>query len=281
MGYFDTESIISYYESTKFDYQLYNTSKRNIALHFGFWNKNTRTPKQALLNEHLFLQKFSNITKEDNVIDIGCGYGATAIWLAKNIGCKVTGITLGTKQIAAANKLAQLEGVEQLTKFFEMDFHRMSFPDKTFSKAIAIESICHSNNKSQALKECSRVIKQGGSFTIGDSFLKKENFSSNEKLIMTSYLSGLHIPDLKKISEFENLLKQEGYNNIVWEDKTHYILPALKTLQKTTKFLIPISKFARLFNIPIFNLKHISAFNNQYYALANNLTAYGFLRGLK
>lgn len=37
------------------------------------------------------------LVRESNVLDVACGVGTTAIFIAKTFGCNVTGIDLGQK----------------------------------------------------------------------------------------------------------------------------------------------------------------------------------------
>ena len=99
------QDIVKYYQFSKFDYQLYNMSLSQISMHYGIWDNSTKSHKQALLNENGVLAEIANITANDSVIDFGCGYGISDLWLADNKGCKVTGITIDPVQITFAKKL--------------------------------------------------------------------------------------------------------------------------------------------------------------------------------
>jgi cyclopropane fatty-acyl-phospholipid synthase-like methyltransferase len=89
------EEIIDYYDFSELDYKLYNGSFSDaISMHFGIWDEHTPNHREALLNENRVLADIAKITKDDYVIDLGCGYGTTSIWLASHIGCRVVGITL-------------------------------------------------------------------------------------------------------------------------------------------------------------------------------------------
>ena len=48
------------------------------------------------------LQAAADIQAEDRVLDIGCGYGATARLMAEELGAEVTGITISEAQHAIA-----------------------------------------------------------------------------------------------------------------------------------------------------------------------------------
>src|SRR5512145_802283 len=47
-----------------------------------------------------------------NVLEIACGSGGPALFMAKQTGCNVTGIDNNEKGIAAANKMSQEHGLD-------------------------------------------------------------------------------------------------------------------------------------------------------------------------
>jgi cyclopropane-fatty-acyl-phospholipid synthase len=56
------------------------------------------------------------------VLDIGSGWGGLAIYLAKVGGVDVTGVTLSTEQVSAANKRAAREGLRETVRFELKDY---------------------------------------------------------------------------------------------------------------------------------------------------------------
>jgi cyclopropane-fatty-acyl-phospholipid synthase len=72
--------------------------------------------KKRLLASKLLLKKGMR------VLDIGCGYGGLAIYLAKNFAVEVTGITLSIEQHQIAVERAKQEGVADLVKFEIRDY---------------------------------------------------------------------------------------------------------------------------------------------------------------
>merc|ERR1712113_531129 len=51
----------------------------------------------------------ANIDSTDNVLEIGCGWGEMAIFLVREYGCSVTGITLSVQQLEEANARVKAE----------------------------------------------------------------------------------------------------------------------------------------------------------------------------
>jgi len=58
------------------------------------------------------------------VLDIGCGFGGMALYLARNYGVHVTGITLSTEQLKIARERAAKQGLSRLVDFRLEDYRR-------------------------------------------------------------------------------------------------------------------------------------------------------------
>lgn len=56
------------------------------------------------------------------VLDIGCGWGGMGLYLAKNHGVEVVGLTLSEEQLKIATERAQQEGLAQKVKFYLRDY---------------------------------------------------------------------------------------------------------------------------------------------------------------
>lgn len=129
---FSKKDIERYYDLSEIHYRLHWNLNKSRSLHYGYWDSSTKNFHQALLNINNILSQRAKITKDDVVLDAGCGIGGSSIWLAKKTGCKVTGISLSEKQVNTANALATKEGVEHLAKFEQKDFTVTGFANESF-----------------------------------------------------------------------------------------------------------------------------------------------------
>jgi cyclopropane-fatty-acyl-phospholipid synthase len=66
-----------------------------------------------------------DIQPGQRVLDIGCGFGGMALFLARNYGVHVTGITLSTEQLKAARERAAKQGLQRLVDFQLEDYRRI------------------------------------------------------------------------------------------------------------------------------------------------------------
>ena len=74
------------------------------------------------------------------VLDIGCGWGGTALTLARDYGAQVTGINLSTEQLAVARARAAAEGLEDRVSFELADYRSI---DRTFDRIVSIGMFEH------------------------------------------------------------------------------------------------------------------------------------------
>jgi tocopherol O-methyltransferase len=278
------KEIVDYYDFSTLDYQIYNGSLTDLSMHFGLWDETTATHREALKNENRVVAQLLGITARDRVLDLGCGYGSSAVWLAEHIGCHVTGITLSAKQVAIARQLAKSHGVAHRTYFMPMDFHKLAFPPERFTAAFAIESICHSSDKNAVLRETLRVLKPGGRLAVADGYLgKKRNLlTPEEETIAKTCFDGVHIPPLLERTAFQALLAETGFDQIIWINKTSAILRTSRRTHQLAKYLLlPLSGIFRLLRRRALQVAHARAFVEQYNAFRGGLGLYGIFLATK
>ena len=130
-------------------------SRRNIAYHYdlgnGFyrrWLDPTMTYSAALFSSPdqdltaAQVAKFERLAEHlhvgpgDHVLEIGCGWGGFARHLATTRGCRVTGITLSTEQLAWAQAMAQREGLADRLEFRLQDYRDVP---ETYDAVASIE----------------------------------------------------------------------------------------------------------------------------------------------
>ena len=93
------EELRRYYDGTWLDYRLLWLNKSNYAIHFGYWDGETRSHSGSLTNLNSVLAKRIGIEPGMRVLDAGCGAGGSALWLARTCDVDVVGITPVQSQI--------------------------------------------------------------------------------------------------------------------------------------------------------------------------------------
>ena len=222
--------IINYYDKTEGHYRLLWDLDKSLAIHYGFWDSKVKSLRQALQRENQVLSKIAKIKKEDLVLDAGCGVGGSSIYLAKNIGCKVVGITLSPKQQAAATINAKQAGLEHLIHFEIKDYTQTHFKNNSFDVVWAIESVCYANSKERFIKEAFRILKKEGRLVVADFFTTKNELNIEERKLMSGMAHGWAVDSFESSSNFKKYLTKTNFNNISMFDVTKKVLPSAKKL---------------------------------------------------
>ena len=228
---FSNKEIEQYYDLSQTHYKRVWKLKQSRSLHYGYWDANTKNLHEALQNINKVLAGKAKITGKDSVLDAGCGIGGSSLWLAKNIGCSVTGISLSAKQVATAQALAAQESLSDKASFSQQDFTATTFADESFNIVWAIESVCHAPDKSLFLKEAFRLLKKGGRLILAD-FFQKENLKGNDAVLIKQWADGWAIDDFAELNAFMNQSTLAGFTNTTEEDATDHILPSAKKLYR-------------------------------------------------
>ena len=107
----------------------------------------------------LRLAQLAGVASGARVVDVACGSGATALLLARQLGCEAVGVDLGARAIAQARRAA---GAGERVSFLIGDAEALPLPDAGFDVALSECSLCTFPDKPRAIAEMARVVRAGG-----------------------------------------------------------------------------------------------------------------------
>ena len=241
-------AVAAYYDYTTPFYKFF-WHKGTNGIHYGLWKKDTKNLFEAILEMNRTLADMAGIGLGTKVLDAGCGVGGSAVWLAKNRGAEVTGITLSQVQKRTAEQNAIRDGVSEKTSFSIQDYLHTSFPDNTFDVVWGLESICYAHNKKDFLKEAYRVLKPGGRVIVADGFLKQNPQGEHEQFVYRTFLKGFILDNLALLSAFERSMREVGFQKVHCTDVNEQIQKtssAMKELAQRWYGFIKIVRMLRL-----------------------------------
>jgi tocopherol O-methyltransferase len=132
-------------------------------IHHGLFFDGVDDPVQA---QELMLRHCASrtgVAPEMAVADIGCGHGATAVFLAKEYSCNVLGLTLSQAQWKLACENAHsLNGFTGRVRFEVADAESYAFPANSFDLIWNMESSEHFFHKPAYFKKVAAALKPGG-----------------------------------------------------------------------------------------------------------------------
>lgn len=155
------------------------------------------------------------------ILDAGCGVGGASIFIAKQTGATVHGISLVPEQITSAEINAKKANVETLTSFAVMDYTKTTFPDNYFDVIFGIESICYSYPKEKFLSEAKRILKKTGKLIIVDGYKIRPEKNATEKSISKNFCQGWKLEEMIEESSMAQKIKNIGFKLTKKLDKTN------------------------------------------------------------
>lgn len=109
------------------------------------------------------------ITSKDLVLDVGCGAGGPAAFVARRARCRVIGIDLNENGVREASRLAHRNSLERLSFQVADASKPLPFQDRTFDVVFSIDSINHFENRLSVLREFRRLLRVGGRLLFTDA----------------------------------------------------------------------------------------------------------------
>lgn len=244
------KQVEEYYDQSSKYYLLFYADRESLGFHYGYWNKNTKSRREALLNQNREIAKPLQIQPGDRVLDVGCGVGGSSLWLAKYTKGKFEGITLSAKQVALARQFAQDRNLSDRVSFHQMDFNQTTFADKSFDKIFAIESFCHSYfNLLNIFREMYRLLKQGGKLVMSDGILLRQPRNKQEQKWLDNFSKGWHVDTLCTVDEITSAFREAGFKNINFIDRTTLARKGSNQIYKIRLYAYPVVKLLQLLRL--------------------------------
>ncbi|MEO0968083.1 MAG: methyltransferase domain-containing protein [Cyanobacteria bacterium J06639_18] len=220
-------------------------NENNLAQHLGYWDENTHSHAESLINMNRVMASRINLHGGEYVFDAGCGFGGTSLWLAREYGAHVVGCTISTDQVERARHYAHKRNLQDLVKFEKKDYLHSGFPDASFHVIWAQESICHTPNQQAFLSEAYRLLKPGGRLVMEDCYLFNRSYSQSEMQCLQSWFDDMLIPSLPTENQFINWVEKTGFEDIKLEDISHYVKPSYRRVGRTLAIMKPLFFISR------------------------------------
>jgi cyclopropane fatty-acyl-phospholipid synthase-like methyltransferase len=175
-------------------------------LHHGYWVRGDESKEEAQLQLTQHLAKLANVKPGSDILDVGCGFGASSLYLAGHYGATVTGITISPVQVEMATQSAAAKGLH--AKFLLMDAEAMTF-QKQFDILWSMESISHMQDLLAFFSSAAKLLKPAGSLAITDWFKKKSLTLAEHRKFIDPIEKGMFV-ELQTMEHYEQLLISNG-----------------------------------------------------------------------
>jgi ubiquinone/menaquinone biosynthesis C-methylase UbiE len=113
-----------------------------------------------------------HLQASSSVLEIGCGSGGYALYLAKTVGCSIVGLDVNAPGVHNANQLATTSGFAAPAQFQHGDASKnLPFENQTFDAVFANDVLCHIPARPKVVCEMFRVLRPGGRMLFSDALV--------------------------------------------------------------------------------------------------------------
>jgi len=113
---------------------------KNMLYSCAYFMNDNESLEQAQRNKLRLLAAKLNLQPGQKVLDIGCGWGDLALYIAKMADVEVLGVTLSKEQHALATKRAEDEGLSDRVRFKLLDYRKV---DEKFDRIVSVGMFEH------------------------------------------------------------------------------------------------------------------------------------------
>ena len=135
------KNVAHHYDLSDQLYDLFLDKDRQYSC--AYFNSPNDTLDQAQTNKKELIAKKLLLEKDQNVLDIGCGWGGMASFLSKRSEVNVKGITLSEEQIQYANKRKQTESLHNV-EYKLQDYRKVN---ETYDRIVSVGMFEHVGTK--------------------------------------------------------------------------------------------------------------------------------------
>jgi tocopherol O-methyltransferase len=157
-----TEAVREHYDSMARVYRLFWGQH----LHHGLFVSGDERPRRAQEQMLEFCVRILAFAPGSVVLDVGCGYGGTSIYLARNHDARVTGITLSRKQAEFADKSARRNGVHDRVEFVLADAEHHDFREARYDVIWTMESSEHFLDRRGYFRKVANALRPRGKLLV-------------------------------------------------------------------------------------------------------------------
>lgn len=175
---------------------------------FDIWEKGGLTEHLGGIYATRRLLTRCHLTAGQQILDVGCGTGFTACYLAKNYQIQVIALDINPRSITEAKKRVSTQSANRQVRIVRADAHRPPLSDAIFDTVI-IESVLVFCDAATVIAEIRRIMKPDSVLGVNEfTFLKPPPAR------LVSLLTGALGIHTFQQDEWEAILRKAGFANV-------------------------------------------------------------------
>ena len=231
------ENILAHYDLSNDFYKLWLDPTMTYSCAY-FKDTNTTLENASIEKLDRMCRKLK-LSEEDNILEVGTGWGSFSIHAAKNYGCSITTTTISDAQYEYAKARVVEEGLESKINVINKDYRKL---DGQYDKIVSIEMIEAVGYEyiSEYFKKLSSLLKPDGLMALQGITYNDQNFDTYKDSV--DFIKKYIFPGscLISISQIIDVIKNKtDLSMIDMEDITRHYAETLNRWRKNFMSVLP------------------------------------------
>jgi tocopherol O-methyltransferase len=193
-------------------------------LHHGYWEDGESIDRAQIKLMEQLAEK-ARIPRGAQVLDIGCGLGGSAFWLANQYDCRVTGLTISPVQARMATKKAKAKRLANRVQFVVTDANNWQPQPESVDAVWIMESSEHFRDKKSFFERCATALKRGGVLAVCAWLRGEQSTPDRHQELVATIGRAMFSASLDTLSQYAAWMREANLNVETAIDITKHVAP--------------------------------------------------------
>lgn len=194
------------------------------SLHLGLFERPDEPLGDAQARAKRRMAEAARPAPGQRLVEVACGVGGTARWLAAEYGVRVLATNIAEAQLAEARALTLRSGLADRVTFAFADYHALPYEDAAFDGWWCQEALLYAADKPRVLREARRVAKRGARLVLSDLTLSRAMPAAARRRLA----GAIKAPEIWAIEDWDRLAADLGLEVVARQDWSRHAAPTFE-----------------------------------------------------